>query len=933
MSEHLELALRKGFINYNQDAFDVYEPKLITNDQENRIFTLNALQEQLDTCKSFFISVAFVTQSGLNGLKSHFSDLASNGVRGRLLTSNYLAFNSPEVFRDLLKIPNLDVRITEAAGFHVKGYLFEQADYETMIIGSSNLTMNALKTNVEWNVKLTSFENGDLLRSTKNALETMWDAAKPLNEDWINIYKISWKPKFSNVIYEPESVYSTIRPNSMQLKALAGLQQLRKEGKSKALLISATGTGKTYLSAFEVRQVNPERMLFIVHREQILKAAMTTFQNVIGGYDSDFGLYTGTSKDLNAKYLFATIQSISKDDALSEFARNHFDYIIIDEVHKAGAASYLKVLDYFEPSFLMGMTATPERTDDFNIFELFDYNIAYEIRLQEAMEADLLSPFHYFGVSDFVRDGLTVDETSKLQYLVADERVDYLLKKIKYYGVSGSKVRGLVFCPSIEVAMEMSSAFNDRGFRSVALTGAASIAQREEDVARLETGPLDYIFTVDIFNEGIDIPSVNQVILMRNTESSIIFIQQLGRGLRKHSSKEFVTIIDFIGAYKNNYMIPVALTGDNSGNKDNLRHGTFDTNYISGVSSINFEAVAKERVFEAINNAKLDDAKRLREAYHALKNRLNRKPMLIDFLEQGSVDPYLIANKYDSYYSFLVKINEAESVLNISAQKLLKFASRELLPGLRRDELDLLVDLLAGKSVSAASLAHTNVLSVLDCSWFSGSDKKTYEGCALIKVDNEIINLSDDFRRALDNDYFALLFSDLLATGLEKAKKYSAARLTRYAKYTRKDAIKLLGWNEQMVAQNIGGYACNENDFAIFITLHKGDDFAGAQMTYEDELISQNTLKWFTKSPRTINSPEVVKLLNYYSDYGIHVFMQKNDDEGGIQFYYLGEVYPDKNSILEVEKPVKDGTLKPVVEMNLHFKEPIDYKLFKYLTD
>jgi superfamily II DNA or RNA helicase len=324
---------------------------------------------------------------------------------------------------------------------------------------------------------------------------------------------------------------------------------------------------------------------------------MESFKKIIGGPASDYGILSGNSKNLDAKYLFATIQTISKDIYQEELGKDAFDYILIDEVHKAGATSYIKTIDYFNPEFLLGMTATPERTDGFNIFELFDYNLAYEIRLQEALEEDLLCPFHYFGVTDYEKDGFSINETADLKYLVTDERIDFLINKINYYGCYGNKPKGLVFCSRKEEAKELSALFNRKGIPSSYLSGDHDIEERETEIGRLENGQISYIFTVDIFNEGIDIPKINQIIMLRNTESSIIFIQQLGRGLRKDASKEFVTVIDFIGNYKNNYMIPMALSGDNSNNKSNLRRDTIDVSYISGLSAINFEQIAKEKIF------------------------------------------------------------------------------------------------------------------------------------------------------------------------------------------------------------------------------------------------------------------------------------------------------------------------------------------------
>lgn len=639
----LEQSLKKAFIDRKFEGSQ-YDPKIIINQPEQKEFLLNVLQEEIDTCNDFFFSVAFVTQDGLNALKSQLTDLASRGISGRLLTSTYLGFNHPDMFESLLTIPNLEVRISTKNGFHSKGYLFSQNDYHSFIIGSSNLTMNALKLNYEWNIRLTSYEHGEVIHQIQKHLATEWDQAELLSTEWIKKYQAGYQPLVNTQdrtevvkIDQPNSQY--IVPNKMQKVALENLQDLRNSGAKKGLIISATGTGKTYLAAFDVLQTKPKRMLFIVHREQILNKAKESFQKILAEPEENFGILSGSQKKIDAKYLFATIQTISKPAYHELFEKDHFDYILIDEVHKAGAQSYINTIDYFTPDFLLGMTATPERTDKFNIFELFDYNIAYEIRLQEALEEDLLCPFHYFGVSDYEKDGMVISETTDLKYLAAADRVSFLLEKIKYYGCSRNTPKGLIFCSRKEEAKELSDHFNQRMIPSTYLTAEHSIQEREIQIKRLESGEINYIFTVDIFNEGIDIPKINQVIMLRNTQSSIIFVQQPGRGLRKDSSKDFVTIIDFIGNYKNNYMIPMALSGDITRNKDSLRKDTFDTNFISGLSSINFEKIAKERIFKSIDEAALDSMRELKNIYSTTKNRLNRVPYLNDFVQQKILDP------------------------------------------------------------------------------------------------------------------------------------------------------------------------------------------------------------------------------------------------------------------------------------------------------
>ncbi|WP_423190412.1 DUF3427 domain-containing protein [Alkalibacterium sp. f15] len=951
MADMLERSLKKAFIDHRIQGSH-YDPKLIINDVSKKEFMLNALHDELNSCTDFFFSVAFITQDGLAALKAQLADLHKKGVKGRILTSVYLAFNKPEVFTDLLNIPNVEVRISGKTGFHSKGYLFTHHKNHSFIVGSSNLTMSALKVNYEWNVKLTSYDHGQMIQDIQDHMENEWHESKILTRSWVENYTLNYNPQIEfkrSVVDEDYPVI--IEPNLMQRDALRNLRGLRARGAKKGLVISATGTGKTFLSAFDVDQFSPNRVLFIVHREQILNQAKEDYKKILGGKPSDYGILSGSHKDLEAKYLFATIQTISKEAIYSSFCQDHFDYILIDEVHKAGAISYHKVIDYFSPEFLLGMTATPERTDGFNIFELFDYNIAYEIRLQEALEEDMLCPFHYYGVIDYEKNGELISDETEFSQLIEEERVNYLLNKLSYYGCSGNIPKGLIFCSRKREAKALSIEFEARGIASAYLSGEDSLAKREEVVKRLERGEINYIFTVDIFNEGIDIPKINQVVMLRNTQSSIIFIQQLGRGLRKDTSKKYVTVIDFIGNYKNNYLIPMALSGDVSRNKNKVRKDTYDTDFISGVSSINFEEIAKKKIFESINKTSMDSMAELRKAFQLLYNRLGRVPYLKDFKEQEMLDPVLLANKKRSYYDFLLSMKENKEILTEEEQMYLMIASRELLPGMRKHELMLLQRLIddqkndVKKAVSIEELTKwyenlsvisnnktiQSVLNTLNLNFFTGMTRKTYGDYPLISIEKNKIKLSKGMRAALINGYFEKLFIDIIGTGLLNATAYQPnTQLTLYEKYRRKDVLRLLNWEEQMVDQNIGGYTAKNGEFIIFVTLEKGENFAGALMAYEDELLDSTTLKWFTKSPRTLKSPEVEKLKNPKS-WTFRLFAKKSDDEGS-DFYYLGEVNPVQETINELKKATREGKKKNVVEMLLKLDNPIENSLYRYLT-
>lgn len=950
----MQNSLHNGFIDKNIPVSNQFKPKLLINKRHENV--LATISQELKSCNSFIFSVAFITEGGLATLKSILQDIQKKGIKGRILTSTFLNFNQPKMFKELLKLENVEVRLSDIKGFHSKGYIFEHTNYYSLIVGSSNLTDSALKTNFEWNIFLTSLENGEVIHHFKNQFEDAWEASVSLSKEWIIQYEEIYKNEYENSnikssnIIELESTYSTnslqkallIQPNKMQSVALEQLKSLRATGAQKGLIISATGTGKTYLSALDVRNFAPKRMLFVVHREQILNKAMEDYKKILGGNDEDYGILSGNSKDINARYLFATVFTLSKNTYLNTFSPEHFDYILIDEVHRAGADSYLKIIEYFNPRFLLGMTATPERTDNFNIYSLFDYNIAYEIRLQAALEEDMLCPFHYFGVTDYEYDGEIIDDTTSLSRLIAPERVQHIIEKINYYGYSGEKLRGLIFCSSKEEARELSYLLNREGLKTLPLTGDHTQSEREAAVKLLEKGKLEYILTIDIFNEGIDIPFINQIVMLRQTQSSIIFIQQLGRGLRKHNDKEYLTVIDFIGNYKNNYLIPIALSGDNSMNKDNIRRKTVNTDYIQGVSTVNFEEVAKKRIYEAINNTNLSTLKILRDAYNELKNRINRVPMLYDFIEHNSIDPEVIIHYAGSYYNFLLKIKEEVQPLSEYANAVLTMISSEFLNGKRVHEL-LLLELLLQKSVVTKkeyieTLKHhgtyinsetiTSVENMLTLQFHTKNDKKKFGSNPLIIIQDATYSFNEEIQNYMQNELFKIFIGDILKCALYNNQKYNIEKpFTLYAKYSRRDVCRLLNWSTDS-SSTIYGYRTKHNTTPLFVTYHKKDDVISSQ-AYGDEFLSPDVFKWYSRSRLNLNSSEVQTILSSDKiNSSIYLFVKKDDGEGS-DFYYLGQ-------LKVIDGSAQNGTMpdgKSVVTMNFLLEQPVQYDIYHYLVE
>lgn len=652
-------SLEQGFVNKAVQGETSLTPELLVNDKAIGKKFLSKLLDELNTCDVFWISVAFITTGGVATIINTLIELEKRGIEGKILASQYLNFTHPEALKRLSQFSNIELRVAVGDSFHSKGYLFKKGEFGNIIIGSSNLTQTALCSNKEWNLKISSHENAQLYDDIYREFEKEFNLALPVTTEYLNSYNELWKnAKTARVELSKSFVNSgeKIIPNEMQKEALRNLSSIRNKGETKSLLISATGTGKTFLSAFDVQQVKPKKFLFVVHRRTIAEKAMETFKYLLGNNVS-MGLFSGQYKELDCDYLFSTIQTVSKQENLDLFSKDYFDYIVIDETHRAGADSYLKLLDYFKPEFLLGMTATPERTDGADIFKLFDYNIAYEIRLHQALSEDMLIPFHYYGVTDLTIDNEVVDDHTDFNKLTSKARVDHILEKSKLYGTDSGEIRGLVFCSKNEISSQICNEFNKRGYKSVMLSGGSSEDERLHAIRRLESkaaDKIDYIFTVDIFNEGIDIPSVNQIIMLRPTQSAIIFVQQLGRGLRKASNKDYLTVIDFIGNYDNNYLVPIALYGDTSYNKDTIRKMLASgSSLIPGASTVNFDEISKERIFNAINKVNMQKLTDLKKDYHNLKYKIGRIPTMMDFMNHGSRDPWLYASYKKSYLNFI----------------------------------------------------------------------------------------------------------------------------------------------------------------------------------------------------------------------------------------------------------------------------------------
>lgn len=1006
-----------GLIRQNDTAEERFVPKLISNQPGSTMG--DAIREELKGSESFDISVAFVSENALKSMYQAFVDHAKkSGKRNRIITSTKNYFNSPKAFKELMKLQrdaNVEVLIWEHGDsgesggtiaqdqlFHPKGYLFsrrmeEGRAYYNLYVGSSNLTSFALQNQREWNLRVSSTSEAQLIQQVKEELADQVRQSVPLTDEWLAQYEEEFKnyaPPRAQILQQARA--AKIEPNAMQRDALASIRQLRDEGQRRAIVISATGTGKTYLSAFDVREFHPKRMLYVANRDTILKAARESYQRVLGCDEAELGLLTGSSKQHDAKYVFASVDTLRRH--MEEwYESDDFDYVLIDEAHHSGANNYRSVIDYFsEARFMLGMTATPERTDSFDIFALFDHNIAYEIRLQKALDENMLCPFHYYGVHEFLGDdgarvdsaeGISKSDKRQIQYsleeLTEPSRVRYIIRKLEQYGSYGQQVTGLVFCSRIDEAEQLSHLFNqetnqqaERPYRTVAISGKTSPKDVENAVNRLEAGELDYIFTVDKFNEGIDIPAINQIVMLRNTESSIVFTQQLGRGLRKFPHKTCVTVIDFIGNYANNYLIPVALYG-NAGDSDIVRKNL--QREAVGLSSISFDEISRKQVLKSLDTASWSDKKMLREQYSVMRNELGRIPMLTDVYRHDPSMVMTMAQKNSSYFDFA---REAETVLSdeergsgfahtllpVDAQgeQWLKMATEILLVAIRPQELVVLDELLTScnkgvySPISVLRLKeavatrfpasyHTDAqfesaLRVLDWSFFDTAAKKSYGECAVIERSDGGISLAPEFAaRLVNNDTFRHFFVDNVRTGLkrfadlleESAKTGHSLQDDRGFVYEHRykmfEVERLLAWPKQINGSSVGGYLLPKEGGSMPVFVK----YANSQ--YADRFLNPQEMHWFSKDKRSFKSREIEWMAQGQgdADWGATHFiplfvMRKADAEKLKMYYYVGRV----GSCANMRETARDNSGETVrlVEMDLRLTKPLSAELYQHLT-
>lgn len=976
-----DMPLKAIHFRYDDKPIPLYpelflsSPILLTNtEKEHNLF--KALKYELQTADQAQFMVSFIRWSGLQLLIRAIEEFREkdSSRKLRILTSTYLKVTEPKALRRLLEIPNVETKVFDSGNvsFHTKAYLFERkSGLNTAIIGSSNLSYSALYTGHEWNVKLPD-AGLPIYDEAKKAFDKYWEDPRAivLSEELIDKYEQYYMNKKVMLVnpyiaashadlVEPKDAdhdesNKMIQPNAMQSEALKALEQTRLNGHNKGVVIAATGTGKTYLSAFDVQKFGARKLLFLAHRDEILENAKQTFISIFNNASS-CGKLSGESKEIDKPFLFSTVQSLSRDETLKQFSVDYFDYIVVDEFHHAQASTYRKVIDYFKPKFLLGLTATPDRMDGRDVLELCDNNVVYEIRLRDALKEGLLTPFRYFGLSDptvnydevSVRNGQYVEE-ELVRVLNTHERVGYVLDMIKKFGHDGDQLKALGFCATIEHAKYMSEQFNKHGIVAGYLTGENSSQERQDKISRLasDKDPLQIIFTVNIFNEGVDIPAVNMVLFLRPTESATIFIQQLGRGLRKMPGKEYVTVLDFIGNFNKSFVVPLALSGQHNHrafDRDSLRVAV-ETEFADLPEGcfVDLEEISKQQILTKIENIRMDQNQLLIQLYNQFKKELGRSPEIDDFLYfEGAPSLTFFIRKYGSWVETKQKMEDNNDFDNnlLSDSIKLQIIQRveKMLPikwpyefvmlsmALNNDEVTVDNTFKELKYRFSLEISHDHHRQKILRSMENLSEVLRNQHWSFGTFDGQKLNVHFKFRESMEEKSFRTYFSKRIEYGLTEFRRIyrpdiyfsSNKNVLLYQNYTRNDLMYLFESDARLGSWR-EGVSRVDNHYLLFVNLNKGEQVEDHLM-YKDYFIDQRHFHWQSQNQTSHDSPRGQEyIFHKEKNIHIHLFVRKFDKMHGttLPFTYLGEVdyvssHGDKpmNIKWRLHQPIPDALL------------------------
>lgn len=658
-----------------------YSANCITGNNDN---LLPRIKEALKKAKRVDIIISFLMESGVRLLEQDLKELVDRNVPIRILTGNYLNITQPQALY-LIKGAmgdKVDLRFYNVRNksFHPKAYIFEYEEGGDIFIGSSNISRSALTTGIEWNYRITKEGHEEDFKHYKEVFEDLFlNYADIIDEDKMREYSKNWKrpkvlsevereeDKEKNQREEENKVLPIVSPKGAQIEALYELEKFRLDGGDKAIVVAATGIGKTYLSAFDSK--NFEKILFVAHREEILTQAESSFKRVRG--DIKTGFFGNGKRDVDCEVLFATVQTLGQSQYLNEefFSKDYFDYVVIDEFHHAAAGNYQNIINYFNPKFLLGITATPERLDNKDVFVLCDHNVVYEVRLRDAINKGWLVPFRYYGIYDDTqyenveyKNG-KYNERQLEEALMVEKRGNLILKHYNKYRSN----RALGFCSSKKHAEYMAKYFSENGIKACSVYSGELgeyCLDRKEAIEKLQSGEVRVIFSVDMFNEGLDVPSIDLVMFLRPTESPTIFLQQLGRGLRKYKDKKYLNVLDFIGNYKKSNLVPFFLTGDPKNVGERAKGGKLpDEEDYPEDCLVDFQLEIID-IFKRQAKAEQKVMDLVKEEYYRIKGDLSHRPSRTEMFTYIDDDIYSNLRKqsknniFKNYFKFLEELDE-----------------------------------------------------------------------------------------------------------------------------------------------------------------------------------------------------------------------------------------------------------------------------------
>ena len=876
---------------------------------------IDKLKRNIDLCQAFYFSVSFIKKPGLRLLAPNIEAAIARGARGQLITSTYQNFtdvDSLQFFYDLQsRYPDhFSCRLDRecfhdsfgnAVGFHTKGYLFEFSDHNELLVGSSNITVYALLKNVEWDVSVIDGGDDDTYISAKEEFQTLWEKTLPLTRDIIDEYRTRLYYSIERWDMDYNIANAEVKPNYMQRRALKELNRVRAMGASKALITASAGSGKTFLAAFDALNFSPKRLLYIVHEGSILMKSFETFQRVFGS-DRSYGIFNGEYKEQEADFVFST--NVTMANSLELFEKHTWDYIIIDECHHATAETYRKIINYFEPEFLLGITATPERMDGEDVFSLFDQNVPYELRLRDAIINGLVVPFKYYGIrDDLIEYGYKETKGHKFVEQFSDEKhCDFIYHMIEKHRLPGQKLKALAFCRDISHAIRMSQAMEDY-YHTRYLTGKNTVGERVRAYKDLQDdhADLEILFTVDILNEGVDIPGVNMVLFLRPTDSQTIFIQQLGRGLRNYEGKKYVTVLDFIGNdYKRSVQIAFALgsLSENFVVEKKLVANLIKDNFSSiGLSDygveIHLDDLSKKEILSYIDEVNFNTKTFLQKDYDNFKNYISAAhyPQHVDYLNNDFAPDLLKfmqsrigGRKNASYLGFLQAIGEEElPSFDKRQEAFIKYVS-EMLPIVRPYEYLMIQALIfhAGHCSLGEVQQHVSVNSLT-------YRKEAFDHALHYMMATGFFSLKDgefalhDLKLGVEFDEY---MRDLLEYGLGKFEVDFSNAIPEetfhlWAKYRKEQVQQLLLNNPGDIM--LGTKIYNNTAYA-YVTVIKASS-TKEDLKYVDGYIDADTFQW-----ETVANVSDKELNNLKNSNKMHIFVRKVDNEDGIQlpFTYIG---------------------------------------------